>query len=352
MLALRPLSVGVGPTTAGETVRPRIARALSATAGAVLVLLLHFALIANAQQAGKIPRIGVLWGYSPSDVARFGKAFRQSLADLGYVEGRNIALHERWSEGKSDRLPSLAAELVRLNVDVIVAASTPAARAAQEATKTIPIVLTLVTDPVGDGFAASLARPGGNVTGLSMMHPELSGKRLALLKDIVPKASRVAVVRSPSTPLYARLLRETEVAARALGVQLQVVEVRGSAEFDNVFATLTRDHAEALLWLPDSMFRNHLRRILDLAAKNRLPALYWSRDSVEAGGLMSYGANIPDMYRQAAIFVDKVLKGAKPAELPIEQPSKFELAINLKTAKALGLTVPPSLLVQADKVID
>ncbi|HEX9285517.1 MAG TPA: ABC transporter substrate-binding protein, partial [Nitrospirales bacterium] len=160
------------------------------------------------------------------------------------------------------------------------------------------------------------------------------------------------VVRSPSTPLYARLLRETEVAARALGVQLQVVEVRGSAEFDNVFATLTRDHAEALLWLPDSMFRNHLRRILDLAAKSRLPALYWSRDSVEAGGLMSYGANIPDMYRQAAIFVDKVLKGAKPAELPIEQPSKFELAINLKTAKALGLTVPPSLLVQADKVID
>ena len=268
------------------------------------------------------------------------------------MEGQNIVLYERWSEGKSDRLPSLAAEMVRLNLDVIVAASTPAARVAQQATKTIPIVLTLVTDPVGDGFAASLARPSGNVTGLSMMHPELSGKRLALLKDVAPKASRVAVLRSPSTPLYASLLRETEVAARALGVQLQVVEVRGSAEFDEAFATLTRDHADALLWLPDPMFRHHLRRILDLAAKNRLPALYWSRESVEAGGLMSYGANIPDMYRQAAIFVDKILKGAKPAALPIEQPSKFELAINLKTAKALGLTVPPSLLVQADKVID
>ncbi len=333
--------------------KPTIGRTLSATAGAVLVLLLLFApLITDAQQTGKVPRVGVLWGYSPSDVSRFGEAFRQGLASLGYVEGLNIVLQERWSEGKIDRLPSLAAELVRLNIDVIVAASTPAARAAQQATKTIPIVLTLVTDPVGDGFAASLARPGGNVTGLSMMHPELSGKRLALLKDLVPKASRVAVLRSPSTPLYAQLLRETEVAARTLGVQLQVVVVRDFAEFDNAFATLTRDHAHALLWLPDQMFRNHLRRILDLAAKSRLPALYWSREPVEAGGLVSYGANIPDMYRQAAIFVDKILKGAKPAVLPIEQPSKFELAINLKSAKALGITVPPSLLLQADKVID
>ena len=221
---------------------------LSAIARAVLVLFLVFApLSADAQQASKVPRIGILWGYSPSDVSRFGDALRQGLASLGYVEGQNIVLQERWSEGKFDRLSSLAAELVRLNLDVIVAASTPAARAVQQATKTIPIVLTLVTDPVGDGFAASLARPGGNVTGLSMMHPELSGKRLALLKDVVPKASRVAVLRSPSTPLYTRLLRETEVAARALGVQLQVVEVRGSGELDNAFATLTRDHADALL---------------------------------------------------------------------------------------------------------
>ena len=196
----------------------------AATAGAILVLVVLFApLVTSAQPAGKVPRIGVLWGYSPSDVSRFGEAFRQGLASVGYVEWQNIALQERWSEGNVDRLPSLAAELVRLNSDVIVAASTAAARATQQATKTIPIVLTLVTDPVGDGFATSLARPGGNVTGLSMMHPELSGKRLALLKDIVPKASRVAVLRSPSTPLYAQLLRETEVAARTLGVQLQVV---------------------------------------------------------------------------------------------------------------------------------
>jgi putative tryptophan/tyrosine transport system substrate-binding protein len=323
--------------------------------GLAVVLALGLALApltTDAQQAGKVPGVGVLWGYSPSDVSRFGEAFRQGLANLGYVEGRNIAIHERWSEGKSDRLSSLAAELVRLNLDVIVAASTPAARAAQQATKTIPIVLTLVTDPVGDGFAASLARPGGNVTGLSMMHPELSGKRLALLKDVVPKASRVAVLRSPSTPLYTRLLRETEVAARALGVQLQVVEVRGSAELDNAFATLTRDHADALLWLPDPMFRHHLRRILDLAAKNRLPALYWSKESVDAGGLMSYGANIPDMYRSAAIFVDKILKGAKPGDLPVEQPTKFELVINLKTAKTLGLTIPQTLLLRADQVIE
>ena len=337
---------------AAEELR-RIIGAIRATAGAVLVLLVLFApLTADAQHGGTVPRIGILWGFSPPDVSRFGEAFRRGLASLGYVEGRNIALHERWAEGKADALPSLAAERVRHNVDVIVAASTPAARAVQQASKTIPIVVTLVTDPVGDGFAASLARPGGNVTGLSMMHPELSGKRLALLKDVVPKAARVAVLRSPSTPLYALLLRETGVAARVLGMQLQVVEVRGSAEFENVFAALTRDRADALLWLPDPMFRNHLRRILDLAAKNRLPALYWSRESVEAGGLMSYGASIPDVYYSASIFVDKILKGAKPAELPIEQPSKFELAINLKTAKALGLTVPPSLLLQADTVID
>src|SRR4030095_6062843 len=201
--------------------------------GLAVVLALGLALApltTDAQQAGKVPGVGVLWGYSPSDVSRFGEAFRQGLASLGYVEGRNIVLQERWSEGKSDRLPPLAAELLRLNIDVIVAASTPAARAARQATKTIPIVLTLVTDPVEDGFAASLARPGGNVTGLSMMHPDLTGKRLALLKEVVPKASRVAVLWSPSTPLYARLLRETAGAARASGVRLQVVEVRGSGE--------------------------------------------------------------------------------------------------------------------------
>lgn len=266
------------------------------------------------------------------------------------MEGRNIAIEERWSEGRFDRLPSLAAELVGLNVDVIVAASTPAARAALQASRTIPIVLTLVTDPVEAGFVASLARPGGSVTGLSMMNPELSGKRLALLKEVVPKVSRVAVFWSPSTPSYSRTLRETEAAARVLGVQLQVVEVRGAAAIDRAFATVKG--AGALLALPDPFFRNHLGRILDLTAKGRLPALWVTREFVEAGGLMSYGPNIPEMHRQAATFVDKILRGANPAELPIEQPSKFELAINVKTAKALGLTVPPSLLLQADKVVD
>jgi ABC-type uncharacterized transport system substrate-binding protein len=322
-------------------------------AGAALVLLLLFApLPADALQAGRVPRIGVLWGYSPSDVSRFSEAFRQGLRALGYVEGQNIALEERWSEGRFDRLPSLAAELVRLNVDVILAASTPAARAALQASRTIPIVLTLVTDPVEAGFVASLARPGGSVTGLSMMNPDLSGKRLELLKEVIPKVSRVAVFWSPSTPSYSRMLHETEAAARILGMQLQIVEVRGPAGLDSAFATVTRHPAGALLALPDPMFRNHLGRILELTAKSRLPALWVTKEFVEAGGLMSYGPDIPEMHRQAAAFVDKILKGAKPAELPIEQPSKFELAVNLTTAKALGLTVPPSLLLRADKLID
>lgn len=271
---------------------------------------------------------------------------------MGYVEGQNIALEERWAEGRFERLPLLAAELIKLHVDVIVTATTPAARAARQATTTIPIVVTLVTDPVEGGLVASLARPGGNVTGLSLMHPDLSGKRLSLLKEIVPKASRVAVLWSRSTPSYARLLRETEAAARTLGVQLQVVEVRGTAEFDGAFSTVIKDRAEALLVLPDPMFRDGLRRILDLAAKRQLPALYWSRDLVDAGGLMSYGANLPEMFRQAATFVDKILKGAKPAALPIEQPAKLELVINLKTAKALGLPIPQSVLLRADHVIE
>ena len=319
----------------------------------VLILSLSLAPLAvEGQQGGKIPRVGILWAYSPSVVSILGDAIRQGLRGLGYVEGQNILLEERWAEGRFDRLASLAAELNRLNLDVIVTASTPAVRAAQQATKTIPIVMTLVSDPVEDGLVASLARPGRNVTGLSLMHPELSAKRIALLKEVVPKLSRVAVLWSPSTASYRKVLGETQTAAHALGLQLRAVEVRDPTDFDSAFSAIARERAGALVVLPDARFRDQQRRILDLAAKSRLPAIYWSRDLVEAGGLMAYGANFPDVFRQAAIFVDKILRGAKPADLPVEQPAKFELVINLKTAKALRLTIPQSVLGRADQVIE
>jgi putative tryptophan/tyrosine transport system substrate-binding protein len=235
---------------------------------------------------------------------------------------------------------------------VIVTASTPAVQAAQRATRTIPIVMTVVSDPVGSGVVASLARPGGNVTGLSLMHPELSGKRLALLKEVIPKISRVAVFWSSSTASYRLVLRETEAAARVLGIQLQAVEVRGPTDFDSAFSAIIKDRVGALVVLPDAMFRNQQNRILDLAAKSRVPAMYWSRELADAGGLMAYGASIPELFRQAASFVDKILKGAKPADLPIEQPGKLELVINLRTARALGLPIPPSVLQRADQVIE
>jgi putative ABC transport system substrate-binding protein len=271
---------------------------------------------------------------------------------LGYVEGRNIVLEERWADGRFDRLPPLADELSRLKLDVIVTASTPAVQAAQRATKTIPIVMTLVSDPVEDGVVASLARPGRNVTGLSLMHPELSAKRVALLREVVPKLSRVAVLWSPSTASYRKVLGETQTAAHALGLQLRAVEVRGPTDFDSAFSAIARERAGALVVLPDPMFRDQQRRILDLAAKSGLPAIYWSRDLVEAGGLMAYGANLPDVFLRAAGFVDKILRGAKPADLPIEQPTKLELAFNMKTATALKLTIPPSILGRADSVIE
>jgi putative ABC transport system substrate-binding protein len=292
-----------------------------------------------------------LWPYSPSIAWPFAEAFRQRLRALGYVEGQTIALEERWAEGRYDRLPSLAAELVRLNVDIIVTASTPAVQAAQQATRTIPIVMTVVSDPVESDIVASLARPGRNVTGLSLMHPELSGKRLELLKEVVPKVSRVAVLWNPSNPIIPPLLRETEAAARALGVELQALEVRAPTELDRAFAAMTRGRAGALMVLPDVILRNQQRRIIDLAAKGRLPAMYAWREPVDAGGLMAYGASIPEIFRRAAVYVDKILKGAKPADLPVEQPTRFELVINLKTAKALGLTIPQSVLIRADQVI-
>jgi putative ABC transport system substrate-binding protein len=313
--------------------------------------LLAAPLAAEAQQVWKVPRIGILWSFSPTIAAPFADAFRQGLRGLGYVEGQNIALEERWAEGRFDRMASLAAELVRLNVDILVTASTPGAQAAQQATRTIPIVMTLVSDPVESGLVANLARPGGNTTGISFMHPELSRKRLELLKEVIPKVSRVAVLSNPSNPNAKPLLRETEAAARDLRVQLQVVEVRGSAQLDTAFSAMTRDRASALVVMPDVLFQDQRRRIVDLAAKRRLPAIYSWREPVDAGGLMSYGASTLDVLLRAAVYVDKILKGAKPADLPVEQPTKFDLVINLKTAKALGLTIPQSLLSRADEVI-
>ena len=317
----------------------------------VTLLLLGISTLAEAQQPKKVSRIGVLWLYSPAIASPFAEAFRQGLRELGYVEGKNIVIEYRHADGKYDRLPSLAVELVRLNVDVIVTASTQAAQACQQATRSIPIVMTNVSDPVESRLVSSLARPGGNVTGLSLMHPDLSGKRLELLKEVIPKLSRVAVLSNLSNPIIRPLLRETEAAARALDIQLQVVEVRDPIELDSAFGAMTRDRAGALVVLPDGTFQNERRRIAALAAKGRLPTMYAWREAVDDGGLMAYGASVPDILRRAATYVDKIFKGRKPADLPVEQPTKFELVINLKTAKEIGLTIPQSVLYRADKVI-
>jgi len=281
------------------------------------------------------------------------EGFRQGLRDLGYVEGRNVVIEFRDAEGKLERLPALAAELVALKVDVIVVGGTVAALAAKQATRTLPVVFVSAIDPVTDGLVTSLARPGGNVTGLSALAPELVGKRLELLKQAVPGVSQVAVLWQPGA-LGERterdLRKEAEVAARALGVRLQFVEARGPDDFDRAFSDMTKARAGALTVLGSTMLINERRRLVDLAAKNRLPAVYGLREYVDAGGLMCYGPNNADMSRRAATYVDKILKGAKPGDLPVEQPTKFELVINLKTAKALGLTIPPSLLQRAEVI--
>jgi putative ABC transport system substrate-binding protein len=269
------------------------------------------------------------------------------------VEGQSFVAEYRFAEGRLERFPSLATELVSLKVDLIVAGNPTAARAAKQATSTIPIVMVYVFDPVGMGIVASLARPGGNVTGVAFgAGPEIVGKYLELLREAVPKASRVAVLMNPDSPSSPVLLRETQAAAHALAVTLQVLDVRKADDLDSVFAAMTREHDGALLVLPHLFLFAHARRIVDLADRSRLPAMYPVRDFVEAGGLMAYAANAPDMFRRAGYFVDKILKGAKPADLPVEQPTKFELIINLKTAKALALTIPPSLLARADQVIE
>jgi putative ABC transport system substrate-binding protein len=321
--------------------------------GAMAGGLLATPLVAEAQQAAKIARIGWLAGDLAANL-HLREAFLQGLRDLGYVEGRNVVIEYRDAEGKFKRLPALAAELVALKVDVIVAPGTPHALAAKHATRTIPIVLAGVPDPVTSGLVTSLARPSGNVTGLSNLAPELVSKRLEQLRQAVPGVSRVAVLWHPGA-LGERtekdMLKEEEVAARALGVRLQFVEARGPEDFDRAFSEMTRAHADVLTVLASSMFFNERKRLAELAAKNRLPAVYPWREAVDAGGLMSYGSDDAHSYRRAATYVDKILKGAKPADLPVDQPTQFELVINLKTAKALGLTVPSSLLSRADEVI-
>jgi ABC-type uncharacterized transport system substrate-binding protein len=320
----------------------------------VLALCLALApLAAEAQQASKVPRIGYLAANLAAS-PHLTEAFLQGLRDLGYVEGRNVALEYRSAEGKLERLPALAAELVALAVDVILVGGTPHALAAKQATKTIPIVFAAVADPVESGLVTSLARPGGNVTGLSNLNTELVGKCLEQLKQAVPRVSRVAVLWHPGA-LGERaerdMLKGAEVAARTLGVRLQFVVARGPADFDRAFSDMTKARADALTVLTSTILLGERRRLADLAAKSRLPAVYPWREGVDAGGLMSYGPDFADLFRRAATYVDKILKGAKPGDLPVEQPTKFELVINLKTAKALGLTIPQSLLVRADEII-
>ena len=316
-----------------------------------VMVLLALAVVAQAQQPKKIPRIGFLIARSPSANAPRIEAFRQGLRELGYVEGKNIVIEWRFWEGKADRLPALAAELVRLKVDIIVTGGATNTRAAKEATSTIPIVMTQAGDPVGSGVVASLARPGGNITGLSSLAPELSGKRLELLKEILPRLSRVAVLGNSTQPGIAQSLREVELAAEVLKVQLQYLDVLGRKDIETASRAVSNGRAEAVLVLAGPTVAGQRTQILDLAVKSRIPAIYPQLEYTDAGGLMYYGANTPDLDRRAASYVDKILKGAKPADLPIEQPTKFELVVNEKTAKQIGLTIPPNVLARADKVI-
>jgi putative ABC transport system substrate-binding protein len=318
---------------------------------ALCFMLLAPRFSAEAQQPKKVPRIGYLTTGSINITPSRRKAFLEGLRELGYVEGKNIFIEYRWAEGKLDRLPALAAELVRLKVDVIVTASSASTRSAKQATSTIPIVMLYDDDPVGSGFVASLARPGGNITGLSTLSPETSGKQLELLKEIVPKLSRVAVLGNATTPGSPQALREINVAADRFGVQLQYLEVRVPKDIETAFREVSKERADAVLVLSTTVLYLNRRQVADLAAKSQLPTIYSRPEFVDDGGLACYGPSYPDMYRRAAVHVDKILKGAKPADLPVEQPRKFEFIINLKAAKQIGLTIPPTVLYQADKVI-
>jgi putative ABC transport system substrate-binding protein len=317
--------------------------------------LLVATLSAGAQPAGKAYRIGYLaTGSSTSSYRQPLEAFQQGLRERGWIEGQNIVLEQRYAEGQVDRLAALADELVRLRVDVIAASPTPAALAAKKATQVIPIVGMGLTEPVGVGLVASLARPGGNVTGVTYsVDAEIFGKQLELLKEMVPKVRVVAVLSNPgSTPTLPLTLRMIETAARSLDLQLQFVEARSAEEFDGAFATMVKGRADALLVTGDSMYFLHRVRLADLATRNRLPAMSTQRQWVDGGGLVAYGPSLPDLWRRAALQVDRILRGARPADVPIEQPTTFELSVNLRTAKALGLTIPKPLMARADAVVE
>jgi putative tryptophan/tyrosine transport system substrate-binding protein len=321
----------------------------------VLSLSMFLAPLAAEAQPARVHRIGFISSASSSAMAARDEAFRQGLSALGYVVGQNITIEYRWADGKNERLPGFAAELVNLKLDVIVTHGGVATRAVQQASTTTPIVIAAADDPLAAGLVASLARPGANITGLSLMTPDLTPKRLELLlellKEILPGLTRVAVLWNSANPISEPELRKAEAAARSLGLQLQSLGMRDPHEFATAFSSMKREHAGVVFMLPDAMFFGRRNEIVDLAASSRLPLVAHLREFADAGGLMTYGPNVADVHRRAATYVDKILKGAKPGDLPIEQPTKFELVINLKTAKALGLSIPPSLLVRADEII-
>ncbi|MBI3029838.1 MAG: ABC transporter substrate-binding protein [Candidatus Rokubacteria bacterium] len=326
-------------------------RAIVVSLLALALGLLAAPLAADAQHAGKVLRIGRLSPLSASADASIFLGFRQGLHELGWVEGKHFTVESRFAEGRLDRLPELAADLVRLKVDVIVSGSTPGALAAKHATSTIPIVMVTTGDPVASGLVVSLARPGGNLTGMTALGQELTGKRLQLFKEALPSVSRVAVLSDPAYPDSGPTVKGAMAAARALGVRLRVFEIRDPAGFEEAFRGIVSDRTGGLLVSDDPLFNTHRRRIVERAIKSRLPTMCALLECVDVGGLIFYGASLPDMYRRAATYVDKILKGTKPEDLPVEQPTKFELVINLKTAKALGLTIPQAVLIRADRVV-
>jgi ABC-type uncharacterized transport system substrate-binding protein len=314
----------------------------------LILIAVHFA---HAQQPKQLPRVGYLASGSRSSELSRIEAFNEGLRERGYTEGQNIIIEYRFAEGKLDRLPALAADLVRSKVDVIVTGGGPTTRAAKDATKSIPTVLVNISDPVALGFVASLAKPGGNMTGLASIQTDLGGKRVELLKEIFPQLSRLAALANRDVPGYGVQMKEVEVAAQTIGLQLQVEDIRGPNDLEKAFSAITKGRAGALLGLTNSTFNILRSRIAELAVKSRLPTMYGDRAFVDAGGLISYGPDVPDSFRRAAVYVDKILKGARPADLPVEQPRKFELVINLKTAQQIGVTIPPNVLLRADKVI-